>query len=397
LLEDRILLREGKKQIYGSQVRRNEAGEWEAHSLEDPERVDERRASVGLPPLAQYLAGFAERSGGTVANRTKDAPRADAPPLRQDLFSAADDARAAYEKLQKVRPASFAERRTLILACHDFCRRFPEHSLYGAVVVLAVRTTSFLPAEERRDLGDWDPAAAEQEAKLNAEQRAEVALTLATGRAAEQMRQGGGDWGERQFEALVAVVPPHRATQHARQALLRAALEAPPARAMAVLRELFPGDSTVAAGIQALEQIGRPCELAFTAFDGRPVKTADSRGKVVWVVFWLGAGGVDTTMSKVKELAERHGPADLAVVGVSFDRNREVVQETIDRHRLTWPVHFDGRGWSSELGSRFQIRVLPAYLLIDREGILRFRGGSPTTVGAMARIDQLLAEKPPAR
>jgi len=62
LLEDRIRLREGGKQIYASQVRRNDAGEWEAISLEDPAGVDARRASVGLGPLADYLAGFAQRS-----------------------------------------------------------------------------------------------------------------------------------------------------------------------------------------------------------------------------------------------------------------------------------------------------------------------------------------------
>src|SRR5687767_1904863 len=65
LLEDRILLREGRNQIYGSQVRQNEAGQWEVPSLDDPENVDQRRASVGLGPLKDYLAGFAKR-GGTV-------------------------------------------------------------------------------------------------------------------------------------------------------------------------------------------------------------------------------------------------------------------------------------------------------------------------------------------
>jgi len=120
LLEDRVLLREGKKQIYGSQVQRNDAGEWEVRSLEDPEHVDRRRASVGLPPLAEYLAGFAQRSGGKVADHSGGAPLADAPPLRQDLFSATDDARTAYEKLRQVKPTPGPAGLTLQLACHDF-------------------------------------------------------------------------------------------------------------------------------------------------------------------------------------------------------------------------------------------------------------------------------------
>jgi hypothetical protein len=67
LLEDRVRLREGKSQIYGSQVRRNAKDEWEPTDLEDPANVDARRATVGLQPLADYLEGFAKRSGGKVS------------------------------------------------------------------------------------------------------------------------------------------------------------------------------------------------------------------------------------------------------------------------------------------------------------------------------------------
>ena len=66
LLEDRVHLREGQKQIYGSQVTRNSADEWEPLPLDDEEKVDARRASVGLGPISEYLQGFASRSGGRV-------------------------------------------------------------------------------------------------------------------------------------------------------------------------------------------------------------------------------------------------------------------------------------------------------------------------------------------
>ena len=67
LLEDRVRLREGQKQIYGSQVTRNSADEWEPLPLEDEENVDARRATVGLGPISEYLQGFASRSGGRVS------------------------------------------------------------------------------------------------------------------------------------------------------------------------------------------------------------------------------------------------------------------------------------------------------------------------------------------
>ena len=55
LLTDRVLLAEGKNQIYGTQfvVRDSECV---PRSLEDAENVDARRAEVGLPPLTEYKA-----------------------------------------------------------------------------------------------------------------------------------------------------------------------------------------------------------------------------------------------------------------------------------------------------------------------------------------------------
>jgi hypothetical protein len=59
LLEDRTSLRQGKKQIYGSQIATDpETGEKYVQPLEDPDKVDERRAEVGLEPLQAYTRRF---------------------------------------------------------------------------------------------------------------------------------------------------------------------------------------------------------------------------------------------------------------------------------------------------------------------------------------------------
>ncbi len=53
LLTDRVLLAEGKNQIYGTQFGSRD-GEWAPINLEDEENVDVRRAAVDLPSLAEY-------------------------------------------------------------------------------------------------------------------------------------------------------------------------------------------------------------------------------------------------------------------------------------------------------------------------------------------------------
>ena len=60
MLEDRILVGRGKKQIYGTQVRSGPetGGKLVLAPIEDEEHVDKRRASVGLMPLKDYLKHF---------------------------------------------------------------------------------------------------------------------------------------------------------------------------------------------------------------------------------------------------------------------------------------------------------------------------------------------------
>ncbi|WP_134087962.1 DUF6624 domain-containing protein [Olivibacter sp. XZL3] len=59
LLQDRMDLREGRKQTYGSQIFRDpDTQKSFVAPLIDPDNVDERRKSVGLQPLAEYVKFF---------------------------------------------------------------------------------------------------------------------------------------------------------------------------------------------------------------------------------------------------------------------------------------------------------------------------------------------------
>ena len=76
-LTDRVLLAEGRPQVYGTQVTRR-GGAWAPRDLRDPELVDERRAAAGLEPLAEYLERFGDHPRG----RRGCAARAAAPGCR---------------------------------------------------------------------------------------------------------------------------------------------------------------------------------------------------------------------------------------------------------------------------------------------------------------------------
>lgn len=61
-LTDRVLLAEGKKQLYGTQFNSVD-GKWKVRPLEDPVNVDKRRAEVDLPPLAEYILQIEQQFG----------------------------------------------------------------------------------------------------------------------------------------------------------------------------------------------------------------------------------------------------------------------------------------------------------------------------------------------
>lgn len=58
LLEDRVLVGQGRKQRYGTQLQSDGKGGWQFYPIEDEAQVDERRRSVGLPALAEYARQF---------------------------------------------------------------------------------------------------------------------------------------------------------------------------------------------------------------------------------------------------------------------------------------------------------------------------------------------------
>ena len=74
MLEDRIRFFEGRPQRYGTQFDWDAEGNLSAGDVEDPPRLDERRRSIGLPPLAEQMEEARLR-----ADAEGDRPPADHP------------------------------------------------------------------------------------------------------------------------------------------------------------------------------------------------------------------------------------------------------------------------------------------------------------------------------
>jgi hypothetical protein len=53
-------MRDGREQVFGTQIRNVEAGVATPWPIENPEHVDQRRADMGLEPLGDYTQWFAK-------------------------------------------------------------------------------------------------------------------------------------------------------------------------------------------------------------------------------------------------------------------------------------------------------------------------------------------------
>ena len=85
MLEDRIRFFEGRPQRYGTQFDWDAEGNLSPCAMEDPQRLDERRRAVGLPPLAEQMEEA----------RTRATSEGDRPPADYDAYAKARDEWAA--------------------------------------------------------------------------------------------------------------------------------------------------------------------------------------------------------------------------------------------------------------------------------------------------------------
>lgn len=58
LTEDRVLLRKGERQLYGTQIGTNRDGTRYIAPISDPENVNERRKRIGLSSIEEYISNW---------------------------------------------------------------------------------------------------------------------------------------------------------------------------------------------------------------------------------------------------------------------------------------------------------------------------------------------------
>lgn len=103
--------------------------------------------------------------------------------------------------------------------------------------------------------------------------------------------------------------------------------------------------------------------------NGKELKLADLKGKVVVLDFWgTWCGPCRAAMPHMKELYAKHKDAGLVVIGVHTTNGGEEMAKYVQDEALPWPSAIDVEKGTV---SAFKVDSFPDYYIIDKAGNLR--------------------------
>ncbi|HEY3788547.1 MAG TPA: TlpA disulfide reductase family protein, partial [Urbifossiella sp.] len=120
--------------------------------------------------------------------------------------------------------------------------------------------------------------------------------------------------------------------------------------------------------------LGKPAQVIDGKdLDGKPLKLADHKGKVVVLVFWASwCGPCLRDVPHEKELVERFKNRPFVLIGVNADDEKDEARKAIAKTGISWRSFADGvKDDHGPIAKAWAVAAWPTVYVIDHTGVIR--------------------------
>jgi TolA-binding protein/peroxiredoxin len=110
-----------------------------------------------------------------------------------------------------------------------------------------------------------------------------------------------------------------------------------------------------------------------TDLSGNGLSSDKARGQVLILYFFdAAAPAAGQEVLFLQRIRKTFEGKPLALWGVSLNTDRQDALNFRDLQKISWPILFDGRGYDGPLARQFDVRGLPALIVLDKTGKMRY-------------------------
>jgi len=111
--------------------------------------------------------------------------------------------------------------------------------------------------------------------------------------------------------------------------------------------------------------------FAFTSLEGSNVSSEALRGKVLLIDFWATwCPPCRESVPVIRDLHKKYADKAFELLGVSADGDEQALKNFVTSNRMNWTEYLD---LSGSIGESFEIDGYPTYVVVDKQGVIRYK------------------------